>query len=281
MIEDERVLPPLRRAAKSSDHVVCLAAIGALAKAGGNDVLNDLVTLFKHNDHRIRAASIEAAARLGCQGHIKELSAALRDSNWEVRCASADALGKVKDSSTADALKPLLKDESPEVRAASVAALGNIGDSRTIELLVPILTDTESQVRTAAAAALSRIDIEWASSEPAQKLAPQLQTALVTGGWASRRAAAYALEQLGKRQRTLGESDTKIVKRARRKQQAALAVFTNLLRDADADLRLAAVDSLAKLGGADTRSPLMTALSDIDESVKLVAAQALADLGTV
>lgn len=281
-IKDERVLPPLRRASKSLDHVVCLAAIGALANAGRPDVLNDLVPLFKHNDHRIRAAAIEAATRFDCRNHVDVLRTGLRDSKWEVRCAAADALGKVKDSPATDALIPLLKDQSPDVRAAAAAALGNIGDSRVIEVLVPVLTDTESSVRTAAAAALTRIDANWASSEPAQKLLPQLETGLVTGDWASRRAAAYALEQLGKRHKALDLSGTtKFTRSERRKQQAILAAFTDLLRDADADLRLAAVDSLAKLGGAEIRSPLMTALSDIDELVKLTAAQALADLGTV
>jgi HEAT repeat protein len=281
MISDSRVLPPLRRASKSSDHVVCLAAVGALAKAGGPEVLNDLLPLFKHDDHRLRAAAIGAAARVGCQGHVDALREALGDSSWEVRCTAADALGKVKDASTIDVLTPLLKDQRPEIRAASAAALGNFGNSRLIEVLVPILTDTESSVHTAAAAALTRIDADWASSGPAQKLAPQLQTALITGSWASRRAAAFALEQLGKRQRALDSSGTKIFTRAGRRREAILAVFTDLLRDADADLRLVAVDSLAKLGGSETRSPLMTALSDVDESVKLVAAQALADLGTV
>lgn len=281
-IRDERVLPPLRRASKSSDHVVCLAAIGALANAGGAEVLSDLVPLFKHNDHRIRAAAIEAAARFDCRNHIDVLRTSLRDSKWEVRCAAADALGKVKEASTADALIPLLKDQSPDVRAAAVGALGNVGGSRLLEVLLPVLIDTESSVRSAAAAALTRIDANWASSEAAQKLLPQLQTGLVTGDWASRRAAAYALDQLGKRHKALDLSGTtSFTTSPQRKQQVLVALFTSLLRDADADLRLAAVDSLAKLGGAEIRSPLMTVLSDIDEVVKLAAGQALADLGTI
>ncbi|HLX71043.1 MAG TPA: HEAT repeat domain-containing protein [Verrucomicrobiae bacterium] len=281
-IRDERVLPPLRRAAKSSDHVVCLAAIGALANAGGPEVLNDLVPLFKHADHRIRAAAIETAGRFDCRNYVEVLRRSLRDSRWEVRCAATDALGKVKGASTADVLAPLLKDQSPEVRTAAAAGLGNLGDSRMIEVLVPVLIDAEAPVRSAVAAALTRIDVNWASSGPAQKLAPQLQTALVTGDWASRRAAAYALEQLGKQHKALDLSGTtNFTTSARFKKLAVLSAFTELLRDADADLRLAAVDSLAKLGGVEIRSPLMTALSDADEAVKLMASQALADLGTV
>jgi HEAT repeat protein len=280
-IRDERVLPALRRASKSSDRVVCLAAIGALGNAGKPEVLKDLLPVFKNNDYRIRAAAIEAAARFDCKGHVDAFVPYLRDSNWEVRCVAADALGKAKATSKVDALKPLLKDQSAEVRAAAATALGNVGDARMIELLLRVLTDKESSVRTAVAAALTRIDENWTSSEPAQKLAPQWQTAMVTGDWASRQAAAYAVEQLGKRHKAPDVSGTVIAAPARQKQQVILAVFSALLRDADGDLRLAAVDSLAKLGGAETRSPLMTALSDVDEAVKLAASQALADLGTV
>ena len=149
----------------------------------------------------------------------------------------------MKDTSTVDALVPVLKDKSPEVRAVSAAALGNIGDSRAIDALLAMLIDPESEVRNAVTAALTRIDVNWATSDAAQKLVPHMQSALVTGDWASRRAAAYALEQLGKRHKALDVSTTNVDTPARRKQQTILAVFTGLLRDADADLRLAAVDS--------------------------------------
>lgn len=281
-IPDERVLKPLRRAVKSSDHVVCLAAIGALSNAGGSDVIDDLVPLFKHNDHRIRAAAIEAAARFDCRNHVNLLYERLRDSAWEVRTAAADALGKVKDPSTADLLMALLKDQSPEVRTAAAGALGNIGDGRAIGTLILTLKDSESEVRKMTVTALNRIDVNWNTSETARNMVPELQRALVTGDWAARRAAAYALEQLGKQHSApLELPGTNIDTPARRRQQSVLGIFTDLLRDADSDLRLAAVDSLGRLGGAETRSPLMTALSDIDNAVRLAAAQALADLGTV
>jgi len=44
-------------------------------------------------------------------------------------------------------------------------------------------------------------------------------------------------------------------------------------------LRLAAAETLGRLRDARARSPLMTALTDVDKAVRLAAAQALADLG--
>jgi HEAT repeat protein len=88
------------------------------------------------------------------------------------------------------------------------------------------------------------------------------------------------LEQLGERPAAgIQMPDTNIATPARRRQQAVLTAFTDLLRDADADLRLAAAESLGRLGDAQGRSALMTALSDADKAVRLAAAQALADLG--
>jgi HEAT repeat protein len=66
---------------------------------------------------------------------------------------------------------------------------------------------------------------------------------------------------------------------ARRRQQAVLTVFLDLMQETDGDLRLAAAESLGRLGDARARAPLMTALTDVDKAVRLAAAHALADLG--
>jgi HEAT repeat protein len=136
-------------------------------------------------------------------------------------------------------------------------------------------------MRRMAGAALTRIDTKWAESDAARKLAPELRSALGSGDWAVRRAAAYVLERLGERQSPTELPDTSIATPARRRQLAVLTAFTDLLRDTDADLRLAAVQSLGRLGGTYARSPLMTALSDMDKTVRVAAAQSLADLGMV
>jgi HEAT repeat protein len=280
-IPDERVLKSIRRSLKSPDHVVCFSAIGALANAGGSNVVSDLVLLFKHKDPNIRTAAIEAAARLDFQNHVDAFRDCLKDPMWDVRCAAAAALSKVTDSASVDALVGMLKDPNVDVRTAAAAALGSIGDPRAIGPLVIALKDGESETRKMAGAALTRIDTKWAESDAARKLAPELRNALGSGDWAVRRAASYVLERLGERQTAAEPPDTNMATPARRRQVAVVTVFTELLRDVDADLRLAAAESLGRLGDAHVRSPLMTALSDADKAVRLAAAQALADLGMV
>jgi HEAT repeat protein len=279
-IPDERVLKSLKRALRSPDHVVCLAAIGALTNTGGAGVVNDLAPMLKHKDHRIRAAAVEAVARFDAQNRAGTLRDLLRDTMWDVRCAAAVALAKVKDPATVESLAAVLKDQSTDVRCAAAVSLGRIGDARAIGPLVLALKDDESEVRKMAAGALTQIDAKWAESEAARMLAPELRSALGSGDWAVRRAAAYVLEQLGERETAKGEqADTEIATPARRRQQAVLRAFTDLLQDADGDLRLAAADSLGQLGDARARSPLMTALKDVDKVVRRAAAEALANLG--
>ncbi|HUD47714.1 MAG TPA: HEAT repeat domain-containing protein [Candidatus Baltobacteraceae bacterium] len=279
-IPDERVLKSLVRALRSPDHVVCLAAIGALTNAGGPGVVNDVAQMLKHNDHRIRTAAVEAVARFDAQNQGKKFRELLRDPMWDVRCAAATALAKVKDPTTVDALLAVLKDQTTDVRCAAAASLGRIGDARAIGPLVLALKDDESEVRKTAAGALTQIDTKWAESEAARKLAPELRSALGSGDWAVRRAATYVLEQIGERQNsTVEEPNTEMSTPARRRQQAVLTAFTDLMYDADGDLRLAAAECLGRLGDARARSPLMTALTDADKSVRLAAAHALADLG--
>jgi HEAT repeat protein len=236
--------------------------------------------MLQHQDHRIRTAAVEAVARFDAQNRASALRDLLRDPMWDVRCAAATALGKVKDPTTVDALVAVLKDQSTDVRSAATASLGRIGDARAIGPLVLALKDDESEVRKMAAGALTQIDAKWAESEAARKLAPELRSALGSGDWAVRRAAAYVLEQLGERKITAVEhSDTEMATPARRRQQAVMTAFTDLLQDADGDLRLAAAESLGRLGDSHARSPLMTALKDVDKAVRLAAAHALADLG--
>jgi HEAT repeat protein len=107
-----------------------------------------------------------------------------------------------------------------------------------------------------------------------------LRSALDSGDWFVRQAAASVLKQLGENQTQPGENaDTEIVSPARRRQKLVLSAFMDLMQDADGDLRLAAAESLGRLGDARARSPLMTALTDVDAAVRRAATEALANLG--
>lgn len=279
-IPDERVLKALLRALRSSDHVVCMAAIGALTHAAGVGVVDDLAKLFKHPDHHIRTAAVESVTKLGPQEHGNSFRDLLRDEMWDVRAAAAAALGRIREPANVDALIAMLKDGSSDVRNAAAAALGRLTDSRAIGPLVLALTDVDTEVRKSAAGALNQISPKWADSEAARRQSAEVRSALGSGDWSIRRAASGILEQLGEPTSAVSlQANNEISSPARRRRQAVLTAFTELLKDADGDLRLAAALTLGRLRDANARSPLMTALSDSDQAVRNAAARALAELG--
>ena len=87
--------PPLRRASKSSDHVVCLAAIGALAKAGGSDVINDFVSLFSNiTTTAFARRRLKPRRDTIAEIYVDILRVKLRDSSWEVLTRRRRCFGK-------------------------------------------------------------------------------------------------------------------------------------------------------------------------------------------
>ena len=126
--------------------------------------------------------------------------------------------------------------------------------------------------------ALKIIDSKWAESEAARKVVPELRSALASSDWFVRSAAATVLKHLGEDPQK-SQPTAEMATPARRKQQVLLAAFLELLQDTDSDLRLAATQSLGRLGDNLARSPLMSALSDTDAAVRRAATEALANLG--
>ena len=276
-IADERVLNTLIPALKSSDHAVSVAAIEALSHFGGGKAAEALVPMLRHTDHRVRVAAIDAVADLEGQQTMAALTELLKDSIWDVRRAAAHALGKCKNAKAVDSLIMALKDSDNDVRESAITALGDIGGKRAIGPLVLALTDADSSVRRTAGVTIQKLNPNWPASEEAQQVIPELRAALDFGDSAIRYAATSVLGRMGKlSDKTPGVTDgTTVLTAAGQKRRKIFSVFVELLQDPDQDVRLAAVQSLGRLGDPRAASALMTAMSDTDESVRHAAAEAV------
>jgi HEAT repeat protein len=280
-IEEDRVIDILLPCLKSSDEAVCVAAIEVLSELGTPKLSEPLMSLLKHSGHKVRVAGIEAVVRLQLQEAAQAVSAMLKDRNWDVRTAAAVALGKMGNRLATESLVAAIKDSDADVRQAAITSLGQLGDPAAIRPLVAMLADADSNVRHAAGTALPAIDPKWPQTEGARQMAPELRAACDSSDPAIRFLAVNVLQRMGESSIPEIVSKTPTAMAATgHKQRLMFSVFTELLADADRDLRLAAVQVLGRLGDPRALESLKAGLADTDESVQRAAAKSLELLQT-
>ena len=149
------------------------------------------------------------------------------------------------------ALTLQLDDAVPAVRRAAVDALPALGG--TLEAAVPkliaMLATKEDAVAWAAAKAIGSMD---------EAAVPALTAALTADSDGTRRYAAFAIARIGK-----GDA-------------LAVATLVKCLNDKSAAVRRNVADALGRLNAAEAVKPLIAALKDVDVSVQVEAADALA-----
>jgi HEAT repeat protein len=145
-----------------------------------------------------------------------------------------------------------------------------------------LLVDAELSVRRTAAFSLQRIHTRWAQTDDAQKRKPEIRaTMLNSEDVAVRYAARSALMVLGGEAQKTEEYDiASSMTAANHKSIRIFTFFFYLLGDTDHEVRLAAAETLGRLGDRRASSALMSALSDTDCHVRAAAERSLEALGT-
>jgi len=203
----------------------------------------------------------------------------LRDTSWEVRKAVIEALGRLRDARAVEGLAGALKDSDNDVRETAVEALCQIGDPRALERLILALCDPETSIRQAAASALMRLDRNWERSDSAQRAIPELKAALKSRDYWIRQSAAEVLTRIGKNQSSMRGLQRGIGGAGQFRNDVAIQILSDALRDGDRDLRQAAVEALGRIGDHSLCEPMSSLLQDHDEVVRDSARTALMALG--
>ena len=284
-------------------------AMGALGPRAAASLTQELLTLLRDEYAMTRAAAAEALGHYGPQVEGPApaiLLQRLTDRDAEVRAAAAYALGQIGAQPAAGgydaqeleaALVERADDQRYVVRRAAVAALTALGPgavARALSYILATLTDLNPGARDAALDALATLD----ATGRAQALATL--SAWLGDTSADRRAVAAralarlrpALDPADRDALSLLLTDADDATRA----AAASAVgalsatsFTDgpppalgqLLGDTAWKTRAAAAEALGRFGAqtsADDRRALREALADRDESIRLAATHALAQV---
>jgi prolyl oligopeptidase len=242
------------------------ASASALAEAAASD------------DAALRARAARAWGRIQQPAGVDPLLRLLDDPAPEVRREAVFALGQMgwvpqaaggREAEIALRLQALLGGADEGLRAAAVEAIGKIGLERTSELVVPLLADASAAVRAEAALALFRHRLVQRLRAPDAQLEalpqPAMDALLRAAGdpaaearravaiFFAREKDARGLEAVVKLSRDT-EPWTRFfatVALRRFEEPAAVEAAAAAARDADAHVRLAAVQALAaqKQGG--------------------------------
>ena len=198
----------------------------------------DLICLLGYPDQEVQRNSSDRLAEAG-EKAVPLLISSLKHRKMAVRLGAVEALGAIRSHQAVSALTDTLrKDKSNEVRWAAVYSLALIGDESAVPQVVAALRDPDKYVRSGAA------------------------TALDIFGWEPQdiptEAHYYIAKQEWDKIPPLGEP--------------ANTPLLWALKDRDARVRAAAVDSLGELHTPASRGACSIALRDPDAFVRKRAA---------
>ncbi len=267
-----------------SNKLVRSAALGALAKRGGNvnvekvaklltdpdlevqnkavdvlvnvkhpDTIKFLVEALKDESEYARRAAVEVLNEIGDQNSVKDLLGAIKDDDWWVRSRAGDALAEIGGPRVVDSVLTLINDKDEDIRRTAIEILNSTKDQRAVDHLIKATDDTDWWVRERAVDALSKI------GDP--KALPKLESML---GQDSRTDTVVirAIAELGSR---------KHVKQ-----------ILPMLQSPEREVQLESMKALAKLADeeqADTIRKLLVKIRESGEATIINAAdKALKDL---
>ena len=207
---------------------------------------------------------------------LTPLVSALNGGNQAIQLTAAGALGEFGEVDAVEPLIEKLQDESQSLRQAAAHALGRLGDERAVGPLIVKLGAPESSVREAASEALVQLG-EAVVSPLIRKLAAKREVILT--------AVVNTLERLGEGKLaravvgSLRGREEDLQNLIGLKDERVLTPLINALTDENNSIKIAAANVLGELGAEEAVKPLIVALQNYDAPVQIAAAKALGKLG--
>jgi HEAT repeat protein len=215
----------------------------------GPAAIPEIQRALSSGETEVRFIATQALAEIGTKDAVVPLAAMLSDPDVAIRRVAAAALRDIADERVLQQIANALNDPDWQVYHAARDALANVG-APAVPILLTALASPNPRVSSMASEAIVRI------GDPALQM---LQGALYSGSEIEARWAAIAMGGIG---------------------FSAVPYARQVLLDRSAPVNARAMAALAlgRTGSRDAIDPLITALANDEEPVKLEAIAALASL---
>jgi HEAT repeat protein len=239
------VAASLRDAASDRNPRVREVAVQTIASAGNVDTEQVLLAALRDERSNVRQVAALGLPRAAGSRAVAPLAAALIHKDAQTRRSAAQALGAIGSDEATEALNAAAHDKDQPVRDAAIQALGRVGSTGAIRALLALYGGHDRDTSHAAASVLK--GLEW---KPAD----------------ARDRATHAVLH--------GDYEAAV-----REGGAAVGPLLKAVGDKDASVRREAAKALGGINDASVGAPLVGALADHDEAVRLAALQSLKQLG--
>ncbi len=270
---------PLLAELLNSGHLgVQEAAESALRKIGGKEVIAAMIPLLRSDDTPVRNLSMDILREIGNQD-ISALITVLHDDDPDIRIFIADILGSTNYVMAVEPLcNALLKDPEVNVRYQAAVSLGNLAKADAAVCLNKALED-EEWVQYAVIEALAKIKHSSSVSSllKALKTSSDLVCSMIIdalGEMGNLKAVPMLLKRMEESPTALrnkiikavvgilgGKSLTLLSKDEREKFRLYMLVA---LEDEDREIRDAAINGLAFVGGEDASKAILKIAARMD-----------------
>lgn len=252
-----------------------------LSEIGDATITPELINLLKAPEALVRAIALEVLGNIrdiSALGYIKKL---LTDSEGQVRIACVKALASFEDKASVDKMLLLLADRDAEVRIATVNSLSKFSDPRICEALWQISQEDENpKVRTAAFDALKKIGYRILRCYENSFLANDVnqRTKAISELTVFGKALIVPLIELTRHPNPLCR-EVSAVLLGNIGDPMAFPYLTAMTRDAEQDVKIAAIRALGKIKSETAIHFLISLLKDPDPTVTSVASDELISMG--
>jgi HEAT repeat protein len=277
-------IPVLIEAIRSEEAPIQIEAANVLGEIGDSAAMPVLLEILPSQNYKVQVAAATALGKIGDESVIPQLLNTLSDEDPDVRIAVAIAIGKFKIPHTYLNLADLLDDPEINVRQAAVQALADTDDASVIPYLVEALYDSFwwygreeamqillAAIRKFGTQAYEPLAEAMNAKEPTVRrhaislLAPlrdprslePLQMAFYDPNYDVAEMAAAGMISYG---------------------QSAMPVFLEALTSPNKWIREKSIESIAEIGGRQAVDYLLEMLNDAEASVRIAAIRSLGQL---